>query len=494
MGVEKNDSMSEVWTRWQGQVINAQYPLGACIGRSDHSGVFLTHSAALNPSAVAIKLVPTNRILAESQLPRWKRAGGLAHPHLLRLWEWGGCQLDGLPHLYAVMEYADQTLAQVLVHRALTETEAREMLPPILDALEFLHSRSLMQGRLKPTNILVVGDQLKLASDTICRAGEGAFGTSTPGVYDAPESRGAGASAAGDIWALGASLFEALTGQPPPALREPGAVLELPADFSPAFRDIVTRCLRTNPLERPSLRELMAWAHRQSAQSVPAVTMPPAAPATPETLVPERQPAPTESLQASSAAALSAAALPAPSTESPVQGRSFYTALLVAFVIIIIGATGVHLFKSKSINTTHPLAVQSSARLPPQNPDIARIDASKPRAPVSAPALRSTAQVGSTPATSPSAPQRVIPDVPQSARRTIHGHIKVWVRVRVDQDGSVQSATTDLPGPSRYFRRLALEAAKKWTFPPDDAAVRRLMQVQFDFSRNGTTGRAVALH
>src|SRR5262249_9881452 len=172
MSVEPSDLMSEVWTRWQGHVINGAFPLGRYLGCSDHSGVFLTRSAG-RAAEVAIKLVPTNRALAESQLPRWKRAGGLTHPPLLRLLEWGGRPLDGLPYLYTVMEYADQTLAQLLLNRALTDDEAREMLPPILDALAFLHSRNLLQGQLKPTNILVVGDQLKLASDTIRRASEG---------------------------------------------------------------------------------------------------------------------------------------------------------------------------------------------------------------------------------------------------------------------------------------------------------------------------------
>ena len=173
MSVEPSELTSEVWTRWQGHVINGVFPLGRYLGCSDHSGVFLTKSAAQRPSEVAIKLVPTNRALAESQLPRWKRAGGLAHPHLLRLLQWGGCQLDGLPYLYAVMEYADQTLAQLLLHRALTDDEAREMLLPILDALAFLHGQNLVHGQLKPANILVVGDQLKLASDTIRRVSEG---------------------------------------------------------------------------------------------------------------------------------------------------------------------------------------------------------------------------------------------------------------------------------------------------------------------------------
>jgi TonB family protein len=95
--------------------------------------------------------------------------------------------------------------------------------------------------------------------------------------------------------------------------------------------------------------------------------------------------------------------------------------------------------------------------------------------------------------TSLSALHEVIPDVPQSARRTIRGHVEVWVRVIVEQDGSVFAAVADRPGPSSYFQRIATEAAKKWTFPPMDTQSRRLMQVRFDFSRDGTTGRAVTL-
>jgi hypothetical protein len=70
----------------------------------------------------------------------------------------------------------------------------------------------------------------------------------------------------------------------------------------------------------------------------------------------------------------------------------------------------------------------------------------------------------------------------------------VWVRVIVDQSGAVSAAALDRTGPSQYFQRLAIEAAKQWTFPPVDTPSRRLMQVRFDFSRDGTTGRAVTLH
>jgi len=271
MSVQSNEVMSEVWTRWQGQVVNGAFPLGRFLGCSDHSGVFLTKSAEHHLSQVAIKLVPADRSLAESRLPRWKRAGGLTHPHVLRLFAWGGCQLDGLPYLYNVTEYADQTLAQLLQHRALTEDEAREMLPPILDALAFLHGRRLVHGQLKPTNILVVGDQLKLASDTIRRVREGKMGRDTPTLYESPDRQGT-YSTAGDIRALGVTLFEALTRRPPASLGDPTTAVVLPADFSPAFRDVVTGCLNPRPQDRPSVAELVAWAGRQPAGPASAAT------------------------------------------------------------------------------------------------------------------------------------------------------------------------------------------------------------------------------
>jgi TonB family protein len=105
------------------------------------------------------------------------------------------------------------------------------------------------------------------------------------------------------------------------------------------------------------------------------------------------------------------------------------------------------------------------------------------------------AKAGRNPAgTASSALHEVIPDVPRSARRTVRGHINVWVRVIIDQDGSVIAASTDRNGPSRYFQRLAIDSAKQWTFPPADSPSHRLMQIRFDFSHEGTTAQAVPLH
>jgi TonB family protein len=81
-----------------------------------------------------------------------------------------------------------------------------------------------------------------------------------------------------------------------------------------------------------------------------------------------------------------------------------------------------------------------------------------------------------------------IPSVPLHARQTIHGRVKVVVLVTVNSSGVVVSDIFENPGPSRYFARLASEAAKKWKFSP--AVSSRRWLVHFEFGRDGTKVRA----
>jgi TonB family protein len=85
-----------------------------------------------------------------------------------------------------------------------------------------------------------------------------------------------------------------------------------------------------------------------------------------------------------------------------------------------------------------------------------------------------------------------IPDVPRSARGTIHGRIKVAVRVTIDSSGSVTDAVVDNPGSSKYFARLATEAARKWKFAPAETQDSRKWLLRFEFTRGGASGRASA--
>ncbi len=154
--------------------------------------VFLTERAQ---QKAAIKLVFADAVDEETQLSRWRRAAALSHPHLIRLFETGRCQLTGKQFLYVVMEYAEENLSQILPSRPLTSAEAREMLGPLLSALEYLHNRGLVHGYVKPANIMAIDDQLKLSSDGIRAAGESMGNLSRRSAYDAPESDHAAPSA-----------------------------------------------------------------------------------------------------------------------------------------------------------------------------------------------------------------------------------------------------------------------------------------------------------
>jgi TonB family protein len=501
MSVEPNESMHDVWEQCQGHVVNGSFPLRRCLGSSDHSGVFLTDFVGTGPSGAVLKLFSALPSPAESQLSDWKTIAGLAQPNLIRLFESGRCELAGRRYLYAVMEYADQNLAQLLQHRPLTEDEAREMLLPMLHALSFLHGRGLVHGQLKPTNILAVGDQLKLASDTIRRVSEAGAGHRAVSVYDPPEARDGSYSTAGDIWGLGVSLFEALTRRPPSGLDEGGGKVALPRDFPPTFREIVARCLNRRPPDRPKVREIEDWVRGQSPRSAPVGGPRRAASAAPTTASESTQPvtspplaharaAPGQRLAQSVAARAAMPVSAVPETRGPKEATSAKRRPLVplaigAVVVLAVGWAGMHMLRSQPAG---------EAALPPSSaaaPAPAARPAASPPPPVAPASTTKPAPVAV--ATVPSLVHEEIPDVPLRARQTIHGHVRVSVRVIVDEQGKVLAARADDPGPSRYFERLALEAAKKWTFPPVDTPAHRLKLVRFEFTRQGAKGHAVPL-
>jgi TonB family protein len=89
-----------------------------------------------------------------------------------------------------------------------------------------------------------------------------------------------------------------------------------------------------------------------------------------------------------------------------------------------------------------------------------------------------------------SAVKEVIPDVPQSALATIRGTVRVVIGVTLDKQGAVIAATADDPGPSRYFERLSIAAARQWTFTPSKSEDQRTMSIRFNFTRYGATANA----
>jgi hypothetical protein len=65
--------------------------------------------------------------------------------------------------------------------------------------------------------------------------------------------------------------------------------------------------------------------------------------------------------------------------------------------------------------------------------------------------------------------------------------------VIVDPDGTVFAALSDSPGPSRYFERISIDAAKKWQFPAAETDAQRLMLIRFVYERDSATAQAIPL-
>jgi len=152
------------WKQCEGELAGGEFPLERYLGGGEASAVFLTRIAS---GRAAIKLVLAGHAQAGELVERWNRAATLRHPHLVRIFAAGTGTLAGLPIAYFVMEYAEENLAEVLRERPLTTGEARDMLPPVADALAYLHGQGLVHGNLKPSNILAVEDTVKISSEAV---------------------------------------------------------------------------------------------------------------------------------------------------------------------------------------------------------------------------------------------------------------------------------------------------------------------------------------
>jgi TonB family protein len=88
----------------------------------------------------------------------------------------------------------------------------------------------------------------------------------------------------------------------------------------------------------------------------------------------------------------------------------------------------------------------------------------------------------------PSIQRKVLPVVSGKARSTIHGNVRINVRVQLNPDGTVSSVELAAPAPSQFFADLSLKAARQWQFAPPSSsgALPSSTVVRFDFTRTST--------
>ncbi|HEY5926838.1 MAG TPA: serine/threonine-protein kinase [Kofleriaceae bacterium] len=237
--------------------------------------------------SVAIKALHARDTGTRERFLREARAiGAVLHPNILAVYDAGTD--DNTPYL--VMELAaGGSLRERIQAGPLPIETVREVGIQISRALAAAHAANIIHRDVKPANILAAGDVWKLADFGIARLPdstltvEGQF-LGSPS-YAAPESLRTGQfSPASDVYGLGATLYEALTGAPPHGDHDMQSVVrKLEQDAPPVharravpgpLNDALMATLSRDPAKRPSADELAQLLANTDGDHVPVRTAP----------------------------------------------------------------------------------------------------------------------------------------------------------------------------------------------------------------------------
>ncbi len=290
-----------------GETLRDRYEIESLLGQGGMGAVYRARDLNLNVTVVVKEnLIHTEE--ARRQFGREARIlAGLRHPNLPRVTDFFFLPGQGQ---YLVMDYVGgEDLKHLLARQGpCAEAVALAWIRPVLHALEYLHSQSIIHRDVKPANIkrtptgdiALVDFGLAKVYDPAQETTVGARGV-TPG-YASPEQYGQGRTdARSDVYSVAATLYALLTGQAPPD----GLALviaqirlvpprELNPDISPAVEAAVLQAMQGRPDDRfqtvAAFREALpepASAPRAEVETRPQPTPAPS----PTAQIPEEQPA-----------------------------------------------------------------------------------------------------------------------------------------------------------------------------------------------------------
>jgi eukaryotic-like serine/threonine-protein kinase len=277
--------------------VAGRYELVRPLGHGAMATVDLAQDVELD-RPVALKRLAENLARDDDLRRRFVRearlAARLAHPNVVRVFDVG--EDEGRP--FIAMEYVEgETLAELVARRGpLPPAEAATLGVQVCAGLAAAHAAGLVHRDVKPQNLLLSSDGvLKLGDFGIAVGHEGTRLTlegtvlGTAGYLAPEQARGEQVTAAADIYAVGAVLYELLTGQPPRGAATladlgaeggfdpPDVAARAPA-APPELVAVVSECLAVRPDDRP--RSAAALAQRLAPSAAEAQTLPlPADPA-----------------------------------------------------------------------------------------------------------------------------------------------------------------------------------------------------------------------
>jgi eukaryotic-like serine/threonine-protein kinase len=317
------------------------------LGRGGMGSVYRVRSL-ISDRVEAMKVLLPDFVGRQDLAARFEREikvlAALDHPNIAQLRT--ALKLDN--QLVMIMEFVEgQSLAERVKQGPIPTSEALAYIDQVLDALTYAHAQGVIHRDIKPANMMLTPEGVvKLTDFGVARSRNyealTATGTTTGSLaYMSPEQINGGAvDARSDLYSLGISLYEMVTGRRPfransdfemmsAQLKEqPRPPIELRSDLSPQLNEIILRALAKNPIERfqsaSEFRTALLGVRQATATEAAASPLAP-------TVVSERRP-------------------PLPQAVAQPQKKGvhpgWYVASGGALVIVAMVATGVYLRKA----------------------------------------------------------------------------------------------------------------------------------------------------
>ncbi len=404
--------------------------------------------------------------LADRFMREIKVQASLEHPNIANLHT--AVRVEN--QLLMLMEYLEGlTLEQRLQQGRIPVPEAVDYIRQVLSALDYAHQRGVIHRDIKPANMMLVGSTVKLMDFGIAKAaGDQRLtmtGTTMGSLYYMSPEQIKGAAnldARADLYSVGVSLYELVTGKRPFDGDSQFAIMAAhlektpvpPVSIDPSLPELLNDLILMSVAKEPDERFQTAGAFRNAlgglvgAGAAPTATLPAAPPA-----IMPAQPVmpPPPVMTAPMAAAPLAAAAPAPAAVSaqPRSRRGLWMALgAVAAVLAVVAAIQFGPWKSTKA-APEPAASVPAAQAPqqPASQPAATQTPAAPAVPTPAPTQANSQPAVTQPAASQPEPQQAPaePAHKPSAPKVAHQVIPPVVRTQPSAPAAVQQQVVSQP-------------------------------------------------
>lgn len=268
----KQASMSETesfpdWNSLPGITLDGGYELKEILAAQKELAVIRVRvlgDYTLNASATFYLL---SRPDAKRQVDSWQLLRTSGGSNLSVPLGSGILTMNGSCLAYLVSQNPEETLAEVIDKRALSAEESIESLRAIARGLETLHEKGLVHGSLAPSEVLAIGDDIKLTTEAVREVNVEPPVEPRKVKYLAPENQKYNLSPAADVWCLGATIFEASTQKTfEPALRDQAEELRHP------LGSLIVRCTETDQEKRCKIADLESIIRSKAPLPKPKVS------------------------------------------------------------------------------------------------------------------------------------------------------------------------------------------------------------------------------